>query len=293
MTTLSVVALCKNEETDMPGFLHTVLPWVDEVIIVDDGSTDQTEEIIRSFDGNIQLIKHVKGEGGFSAQRNVGADHATADWIIYMDIDMRPTPEFAHEVQAAIKDQHKDAYTFRIINYFLHRPMNGGGWQHWAKPWLVRRGNHRFGEIVHEQIKIDAPSDRFGEIKSKMIHLNDENFLERLNKNFVYAQFEAKRMTARGVKIAWYHFLIHPTRRALRSYFWQGGYREGVRGIIFAFHTFAGIFNWYAIAWDMQNRIDRGALEAEIMQQWQFHPDAYDLDPALALSQYKGASKTV
>ena len=53
--TLGVVAIAYNEEQDLPGFLDHLLPWVDEIVIVDDGSTDRTAEIAASAGGKVNF----------------------------------------------------------------------------------------------------------------------------------------------------------------------------------------------------------------------------------------------
>jgi (heptosyl)LPS beta-1,4-glucosyltransferase len=55
--TLGVVAISYNEEVDLPGFLEHLIEWVDEIVIVDDGSTDTTEEIASKYGPKINFIK--------------------------------------------------------------------------------------------------------------------------------------------------------------------------------------------------------------------------------------------
>ena len=101
---LGVVAICKNEEKDLPHFLANFLPWVDEIIIVDDNSSDQSTSIIRSAGSKVRLIEHpMNNTSGFSGQRNLGMESATADWLIHTDIDERASPELAAEIRSAIE----------------------------------------------------------------------------------------------------------------------------------------------------------------------------------------------
>src|SRR2546428_14092308 len=94
--TLGVVAISHNEETDMPGFLEHLLPWVDEIVIVDDGSTDETIQIARAAGPKVKIISSPRQPGEYySHQRNKGIDAATSDWLLHMDIVERVTPELA------------------------------------------------------------------------------------------------------------------------------------------------------------------------------------------------------
>lgn len=268
--TLGVVAISHNEEKDLPAFLEHLLPWVDEIVLLDDGSTDHTAEIARAAGSKVKFIISPRRPGEYySHQRNKGIDAATSDWLLHMDIDERVTPELAAEIQAAIDDPTKDGYRFRRLNLFLHRPMRGGGLQKWNLIHLARRGKFRFGGKMHETCLLDAPPGRVGQFSAEMWHLNDTDYVERVRKNMTYMQVEAETMDERGLRVRWYHFLLPPLRRACKAYFLERGFRDGVPGVAYAMTVLTGTFNWYATAWDRQNRIARADLETQLRQRWQ------------------------
>lgn len=270
--TLAVVAICKNEERDLPGFFANVLPWVDEIILVDDGSTDRTLAIARAIGPKVRLIaKPMDSKLGFAGQRNAGTAAATAEWVLQMDIDERVTPELAAEIQQAICEPGTDAYRFRRLDFSLHRPLLGRR-RRWNQIHLMRRGVAEFKDRVHEQCVLDTPATRVGQLQGFMWHLRDVDFVERLGKNLLYAQAEAARINERRIRVRWYHLLLHPLRRSLRCYFFDGCFRDGVVGMIDALYVFTGTFNWYAIAWDQQNRIRRELLEENMTQLWRSDP---------------------
>lgn len=268
--TLGVVAIAKNEERDLPGFLSHLLPWVDEVVIVDDASTDRTVEIARAAGPKVRVVEHAMDPAaGFAGQRNVGIAAATCDWLLHLDVDDRVTPELALEMRAAIQDPTKDAYRYRLVNFFLHHRMRTGGWERWNNIRLARRGLHRFAKAVHETCVVDAPAERIGQLRHRMWHLGDESYAERIAKNRQYAQFEAKRIVASGCRVRWYHLLFWPTYRALKAYLVHQGFRQGTLGLLHALFTFTSTFNWYACAWDEQHRPAREILERQVAAAWQ------------------------
>jgi glycosyltransferase involved in cell wall biosynthesis len=267
--TIGVVTISHNEEKDLPGFLEHLLPWVDEIVIVDDGSTDRTEAIAGSAGPKLKFIASPRqAQEYFSHQRNKGIDAACSDWLLHMDIDERVTPELAGEALEAIQDPAKDCYRFRRLNFFLHRPMRGGGWQKWNQIHLARREKFRFGGKMHETTLIDSPPDRVGQLKGYMWHLNDADYVERIRKNMLYMQIEAESLLEKGVHVRWFHFLIHPWWRVFKSYFLEGGFKDGVLGVLYAMYVLTGTFNWYATAWDRSHAIARGDLEGQLKNLW-------------------------
>lgn len=268
-STIAVVAICKNEEKDLPGFLNCLLSWVDEIVIVDDGSTDRTNEILSSAGPKVKVINRImEPVGGFSAQRNAGIEAASADWLLHMDIDERVTPELAIEIMDQIQNNQINALRYRRLNYFLHRPMRYGGWQYWNRPQLARRGYHHFKNAIHEECEIDGGNIKTGQLDNCIHHLVDDGYVERVEKNVRYMQMSGKEIIDKGIKVRWFHLLLHPLYRALKSYFLQHGWRAGTSGLLFALYTFSGTFNWWAFAWDKQNSIKRSELENQLKKSW-------------------------
>jgi (heptosyl)LPS beta-1,4-glucosyltransferase len=266
--TLSVVGISKNEEQDMPGFLRHLEPWVDEIVIVDDSSSDGTLDIVRRAGPKVKLVEHPMGPGGFAGQRNAGIQAARSDWLLHLDIDMRVTPDLAFEILQAISDQAQDAFNFRRKEFFLQHPIHYGGWGKWNNPWLARQGKHHFENRLHEQCVIESSPGRIGQLAHPAWHLNDRSYAERMGKNLLYAQFEAERIVASGRPVGLKELLFYPAWRAFKSFILYGGIREGMMGMIFATYVFYSTFNWYACAWDIQHRIDRADLEEAITSAW-------------------------
>ena len=267
--TLGVVAISYNEEKDLPGFLDNLVHWVDEIVIIDDGSTDKTPEIVAEYSDKVTFIVSPRGEeNSFSHQRNKGIEAAQSDWLLHMDIDERVPRSLAQEMLQAIDNNEYDAYRYRRLNYFLHRPMRGGGWQDWNKPQLARRGKHHFEKPVHEACVIDHGEDRIGQLQNRMWHLNDESYNERMNKSLVYCHEQARRLRNRGIRIRWWHFLLLPAYDFSRKYFLKLGFRDGVPGLLFSIHASCAMFKACALLWDEQNRIPRDHLDAKLSAEW-------------------------
>jgi glycosyltransferase involved in cell wall biosynthesis len=263
--TLAVVAISYNEEKDLPGFLDNLVHWVDEIIIVDDGSTDSTADIAASYGSKVKFIVSPRSDGEyFSHQRNKGIDAAKSDWLLHMDIDERVPQELANEICCALKSEEYDAYRFRRLNYFLHRPMHGGGWQDWNLVHLSKKEIFRFSGMYHENCLVDTSPQRIGQLQKKMWHLNDDTYEERMRKSNMYCQEQAKELEDKGLIVGWWHFFWYPLFEFVNKYFRKKGYRDGVLGVLFALHSACASFRACALLWDKQNRVERAHIEDEL-----------------------------
>ena len=89
MTAQPSISLCmivKNEENHLPECLSSAAPYVDEIVVVDTGSSDRTIEIAQSFGARIH---HFRWINDFSAARNESLRHATGEWVLQLDADER------------------------------------------------------------------------------------------------------------------------------------------------------------------------------------------------------------
>lgn len=269
-STLGVVAISHNEAQDLPRFLQNVEPWVDEIVIIDDGSTDDTSLIAEGAGRKVTFVHAPRAEGEYYAdQRNKGIDAASSDWLLHMDIDERVSPELAAEILAAVQNPRFDAYRYRRLNYFLHRPMRGGGWRDWNLVHLARRDCLRFSGMFHEEVNLSVPESRVGQLKNAMLHLNDESYTERLRKSAAYQSEIAERIKAAKHSVGYFDILCAFFVEFSYKYIWKRGFFDGVPGLIWAFHAASAKVRAYALAWDEQHRIPRQWLEEEIRSTWE------------------------
>lgn len=272
---LGVVAISYNEERDLVGFLDNLLPWVDEIIIVDDGSTDRTCQIARLAGAKVTLLDSPRREGEyFAEQRNKGIDAATSDWLLHMDIDERVPPELAVEIRSALSSAEYDAFRFRRRNYFLHRPMKGGGWTAWNHVHLARRECLRFSGMYHEKIALSPATVAVGQLTNKMIHLNDDSLTERFGKSQNYQIEIAENIRGSGKAVGGAAIGFAFLKQFVYKYLWQKGFLDGTVGLVWALHAATAHFRSYAMVWDARTRIPREQLEAEIHAAWRQLPDS-------------------
>jgi glycosyltransferase involved in cell wall biosynthesis len=267
---LGVVAISYNEERDIVGFLRNLDGWVDEIVIVDDGSSDSTAEIAAAAGPHVKFLASPRAGGEyFSHQRNKGISASIADWLLHMDIDERVTPELAEEILSAIRKPGLKAYRFRRLNYFMHRPMRGGGWADWNLTHLARRQNLRFGGMFHEDCLVDATEGETGQLSNFMVHLNEDRFEKRLNKSSVYLEEATIKLDKKARRVTWLDIVGRTGWVFTRKYILKKGFRDGTPGLIAAMHSATAVFRANALVWDRQNRIEREQLEAELESRWQ------------------------
>lgn len=107
MINLTLSMIVKNEERHLKGCLESVKDIVDEIVIVDTGSTDNTIKIAEEFGAK---IFHFKWINDFAAARNFALQNSNGKWILYMDADERLTPESKNEISSIIEKENKAGY---------------------------------------------------------------------------------------------------------------------------------------------------------------------------------------
>jgi tetratricopeptide (TPR) repeat protein len=147
--TISLVMIVKNEERFLEGCLESVRDCVDEIIIVDTGSTDRTLEIAQKFGAK---LFHFAWCDDFSAARNYSLDHATGDWALWLDADERLTAESGRAMRSLISNTPDTigGYMVSIKNFMRKDELADVSW-HRACRLFRNRPNIRFTGRVHEQ----------------------------------------------------------------------------------------------------------------------------------------------
>jgi glycosyltransferase involved in cell wall biosynthesis len=228
MANLSVVVLTKNEEACIAECLESV-KWADEIIVVDDESTDKTLEIVKQFNAKV-FVRKMDVEG---THRNWAYAQARNPWVLSLDADESVTPELKTEIEQAMKSEEFVAFSIPLRNYISNYWVRYGGWYPASKVRLFRRDKFRYEEVeVHPRAFIEG---KCGHLKSDIIHKGYpdlEHFLNSVNRQ---STLEAKKWINTGRKMSLGHIIWRAVDRFFRRYLRKKAYKDGMYGFIIAF----------------------------------------------------------
>jgi tetratricopeptide (TPR) repeat protein len=145
---LSLCMIVRNEQDMLPRCLGAIAGAVDEIVIVDTGSTDATVEIARSF--GARVIFH-EWTGSFAQARNVSLDAAVGDWLIYLDADEVLVGDDVPLLRSLTGRTWREAFYLSETNYTGDLD-DGTAVTHNALRVLRNRPEYRFEGRLHEQI---------------------------------------------------------------------------------------------------------------------------------------------
>lgn len=254
--TLSVVLMTKNEEARLAGCLDKVAGWADEIVIIDDMSTDRTAEIARRYSGKVYAFA---SEDNHDQQWNRGIERATGDWILHLDADEVVTPRLKAAIdRVLVDDQGHSAFELMRKNYFLGYPMRYGGWYH-RHLVLFRRERARCrGRGIHVQLQVEGTIGRLEAELERYPFASLEQFVRRQNH---YTGVEARNLfAAQGpvpVRSLVYQMGWRPAKLFWKSYVKQQGRREGMHGLVFALLYAYMHFIFWAKYWERMLAGDR------------------------------------
>lgn len=162
---LSVCMIVKNEERFLGECLESLKGAVDEIIVVDTGSEDQTVKIARKHGAKVYPFPWT---GDFSAARNESLKHATGDWVLVIDADERLDAESKEALRRAIAEPKASSYFIELTN-----DLGDGKTNVVLLPRLFRMapGVHYTG-LVHEQVvpQLEALGYRHVSLPVKLWH---------------------------------------------------------------------------------------------------------------------------
>lgn len=259
---ISAVILTKNEEVNIAKCIKSLL-WCDEIIVVDDYSTDETIERVRgpaspagrqeSEVRNINKYKIFERRlnNDFAKQRNFGLEKAKGEWVIFIDADEIISEVLASEIEAQIsniKDQNQSSKfkTDQIVGFYLkRRDFFLGRWLKYGETANVRllrlakKNSGKWKGKVHEKWLIKGKTEVLNNPLEHYPHSTMTIFLQKIN---TYTDIVAQYWKEKGRKINSPEIFIYPLGKFLHNYLIKLGFLDGVPGFIMAvmmsFHSF-------------------------------------------------------
>ncbi len=235
---LSAVISVFNGEKYLDDCLKSVV-FADEIIVVNNSSTDKTEEITRKYTDRIFTRPN---DPMLNVNKNFGFSKANGEWILCLDADERVTPELQKEILSTLSSQLStiDGYWIPRKNIIFGKWIEHAGWYPDPQLRLFRQEKGKFPEEhVHEAIKVE------GEVRNlanHIIHNNYESISQFLNKLAIYGPNEADQLIKKGYIFDWRDAVRFPVKEFLSRFFAREGYRDGFHGLtlslLMAFYHF-------------------------------------------------------
>ena len=225
MTQITAVIITLNEERNIGRCLNSLKDVVDEIIVVDSGSVDRTEEICAKHG-----VRFVYSEwAGYAAQKNVANGLASHPYILSMDADEELSIELRDSI-IAMKTALSGVYGFhRLTNYCGHWVRHGGWypdtkWRLFPKETAVWEG-----DFVHEELNFKGKPEKTL-LKGDLLHYSYSDTGEHRARADKYSALTAKKLFNAGKKASWLKPSSSAVGRWIKMYLLQSGFRDGWAG---------------------------------------------------------------
>lgn len=227
MTPLTAIVLTYNEAEQIGACIET-LHFVDRVLIVDSGSSDDTVAIARRSGAEVLRREFVN----YAEQRNAALDavDGETEWVLFVDADERISADLAAEIQGKLSEAKFAAWQLPRHNYIFGKLTKGAGWYPDYQTRLLRPGQARYDpqRQVHEVVMLDGP---LGTMDNPIIHYNYQNVAHFKDKQERYLGYDARMLFDKGTVPKSRNFVLQP----LRQFYWRfvalKGYRDGWHGL--------------------------------------------------------------
>lgn len=245
---LSVIIITKNEESRLRACLESV-KWANEIIVVDQGSTDRTVEIAKSFNAKV----FESDSTDFSVRRNLGAEKASGDWLLYIDADERVSAGLKSELFDIFEDSKYAAYAISRQNIIWGEKKNYGPfWPDWVIRLLHKPHFKLWVGKVHEYAQFEG---ELGYAKNSFIHLTHRSVEQVIMKNLEWSKIDAKlRLDAGHPPMSGWRFLRVFLTETWNQGFVRKGFFNGSVGVIDSLMQTFFLLTSYVRLWEIQRK---------------------------------------
>ncbi|MCG3175937.1 MAG: hypothetical protein MOGMAGMI_00874 [Candidatus Omnitrophica bacterium] len=244
---ISVVVITKNEAGRLRPCLESVA-WADEIIVVDDHSTDATVAVAREYTPRVyERRMDIEGK-----HRNYAYALASNEWVLSLDADERVTPELAREIAELFSGKPDcNGYAIPRRNHIGDYWARYGGMYPSAQLRLFRKDKFKYDELAEVHPQAYMPDPR-GQLKSDILHYTYRDFTDAIAKLDRQTDLEALKWYRERRKVGAFSALRKSVDRFWKAYYGKKGYKDGVIGLFLAVN--AGMYQFLSFAkyWEMK-----------------------------------------
>ena len=226
--TLTVAMITLNEEKNLERTLKSVQDFADEIVIVDSGSTDKTEEIAKRFGAKFVYQKWL----GYGPQKNKAIELSTSDWILNIDADEEISPELANKIKAIKENSRYKVYKINFMSVCFNKKIKHGGWSNTYRIRLFRKNAGSYNEnSVHEEF---VTTHEIAKLHKYIYHHSYSDLADYFEKFNKYTTLGAIEYYKKGKKASLISIVLSPIYKFLRMYIVRLGFLDGLEGFLLA-----------------------------------------------------------
>jgi len=236
---ISVIILTKNSERYLIKCLDA-LEKFDEIIVLDNGSTDQTLNFAKMY-SNVKIVEHPFI--GFGPLKNIGITHCSHDWILSIDSDEVLTIDLFEEIQNLRPSSHT-IYQILRKNHYNGKLIESCGW---GNDWVMRLFNKHTScfnnQAVHESLILNE-NIKIQKLKYPILHYPFNNAEQLIDKMQKYSSLYAKDWKGKKISSPTKAF-IRALFTFIKNYIFQKGFLDGYEGFLISVSNANGTFYKY------------------------------------------------
>jgi glycosyltransferase involved in cell wall biosynthesis len=242
---LSLCIITRDEEENLPRCLDSV-PFADQIVVLDSGSTDRTCEIARERGAEV----HVEEFRGHVAQKNRAVELARHPWVLCLDADEELSAELAREIEQVLESGEDEVAGYELPRKteYLGAFIEHSGWwpEYRLRLFDSARGAWR-GRDPHDRVELEGLVRR---LAGPLYHYNYRDLRHHLEKVNAYTTTMAEGLFREGRRFRLADALLRPPGRFLRMYVLRRGFLDGWRGFLLASIAAFYVFLKYAKLWE-------------------------------------------
>jgi glycosyltransferase involved in cell wall biosynthesis len=242
---LSATIITYNEEKNIERCLKS-LHWVDEIVVIDSYSKDNTVEICKKYNCNVLQTKWL----GFGKTKQLAVDNAVNEWVLSIDADEEVTPELQKKIKEILFDPKSNGYYIKRKSFYLGHEIKYCGWNN---DYPVRLFDKNFGNFndkeVHESVKINSEKLKIHEPLLHFTYPTVTSHIEKVNR---YSSLAAGELINKRKHYSIFSAIIFGFVKFINMYLLKLGFLDGKIGLILCYNSAFGVYLKYIKTWQIK-----------------------------------------
>lgn len=276
---ISVVINTLNEVKNIERAIRSVV-FADEIVVVDDGSTDGTLQVLmksKIAKDKLQVYQH-KSVGYVEPARNFAISKASNEWILVLDAD-EIIPESLAERLIEIASTMKKIDYVRLPrkNIIFGHFMKASMWWPDYNIRFFKKGNVKWDDQIHRPPETSGEGlDLTADERYAIVHHNYDKISQFLGRMDRYTTIQAEELKKEGYKFNWKDLFEKPLSEFLSRYFAGRGYEDGLHGLALSLLQAISFFVVYLKLWEIDKFREQSIELKEIKDQSQKASESLD-----------------